>query len=431
MRDLFIIAPILIMVPFILRKPQVGILAWVWISIMNPHRITYGWTYDYPLLDIIAGATLLSAAINFKNMQKVSFHPIITILILFYFWVSLTTVFAVDFDSAYERWLLFTKTLLLVALILLYMNKKHWIMALIGVFIVSIGYTGFKGGLYTLIYGGSARIWGPPGTGWGDNNDVSIVMLMAIPLILAMRNIYTRKLHRMAFLGVAITFFFTVLGTQSRGALVGLVGMSLYTAWRSKQKIIAVPMIFIALAAGLLFMPQSWKERMQTIQTYEQDGSASSRILQWKYAVQISMERPLFGSGFHARYYQPYYRKYMEGIDVNRAVHSNFFQILEEQGYIGIFMYLLLMATMIISSNRVSKAAKGRDDLKWAALLLYATQFSIIGYAFNGLTINQGYLEIYYFLLSFVVLLISQIKEGLQLETNKPDQSHNMWKKTS
>lgn len=430
MRDFFIISSIIIMVPFILRKPQVGILAWMWISIMNPHKLTYGWIYDYPLLDIIAGATLLSAVINIKKMHKVHFHPIITLLLVFYLWSTLTTIFAVDYDAAYLRWLPFSKTLLLVGLIFLYMNTKHWIMAQVGVFILSIGYTGIKGGLYTLIYGGGARIWGPPGTGWGDNNDVSIVMLMVIPMILALRGIYTKKFHRLGILGVAISFFFTVLGTQSRGALVGLLGMSTFAAWRSKQKILVIPLLLISLGAGLAFMPQSWWDRMGTIQTYEQDSSASSRILQWNYAIQISMERPFFASGFNARFYQPYYKKYMEGIDENRSAHSNYFQVLEEQGFIGIFIYLLLMATIIIAASRVYKSAKDRDDLKWASLLLYSTQFSVVGYAFNGLTINQGYLEIYYFLLTFVVLLISQIKIGLASEQPITDQGHNMWKKT-
>ncbi len=43
-------------------------------------------------------------------------------------------------------------------------------------------------------------------------------------------------------------------------------------------------------------------------------------------------------------------------------------------------------------------------------------QFSIIGFAANGLTLNLAYLDLYFFLLAFAVLLISQIRQELGLK---------------
>ena len=157
-------------------------------------------------------------------------------------------------------------------------------------------------------------------------------------------------------------------------------------------------------------MPDSWKDRMQTIQAYEEDHSASTRIIQWKYAVQLAAESPILGNGFYARFYQPYYQKYVAGIDINRSVHSIYFQVLEEQGYVGLFIYLLLMITAIVSANMAAKRSAGRKDLKWASTILFYAQFSLVGYAFNGLTINVAYIDLYYYILAFIVLLISHIK---------------------
>ena len=416
MRDIFIFSAIICIVLAALRKPQVGILGWLWLSIMNPHKESYGWIYSLPILDIIAGATLLSAVINFKQAKKALFHPIAIILLIFYLWTCLSTLFAISYDLAFPRWLDYTKTMMFVFLMLLFLNSRYWIISAIWVFVFSVGYTGVKGGIFTLLTGGGARIWGAPGTAWGDNNGVSLAMLMVIPLIFALKELLDRKILRLGIYGSVVLAFVTILGTQSRGGLVGILGSGLVFFVRTKHKFSIGILIILTGLAVLAFMPDSWKGRMQTINTYEEDRSASTRILQWKYAVQLASESPVIGNGFYARYHQPFYQKYMVGIDVNRAVHSVFFQILEEQGYGGLFLYLLLMVLAMVSANRVAKKAVNRPDLKWAGTLLFYSQFSIAGFAFNGLTINVGYVDLYYYILAFVVLLISHIN----IELAKP-----------
>lgn len=410
MRDIFIFSGIIFIVFATFRKPQIGILGWLWLSIMNPHKESFGWIYSLPILDIIAGATLISAVINFKQARKALFHPIAVLLVIFYLWICLSTLTAVSYDLALPNWIMITKTFLFVALMLLFLNSRHWIIAAIWVFVFAVGHTGLKGGLFTILTGGGARIWGPPGGQWGDNNGVSLAMLMVIPLIFGLKDLLGKKILRVGVYGAALISFICILGTQSRGGLVGIMGSVLVYFFRTKHKILIGALIVIGGISVLAFMPQSWKGRMQTIQTHEQDSSASNRIIQWKYAIQLASESPVTGVGFNGRFYQPYYLKYMEGIDANRAVHSVFFQILEEQGYGGLFIYLLLMVTAVVSANKTSKICAGREDLKWASTLLFYSQFSITGFAFNGLTINVAYIDLYYYILVFIVLLISHVR---------------------
>ncbi len=413
MRDIFIFSAVLCILLATLRKPQIGVLGWLWLSIMNPHKESFGWIYSMPLLDMIAGVTLISAIINFKQAKKATFHPVAVIMLIFYLWACLSTIFSVSFDLAFPKWLDYSKTMLFVLLMLLFLNSRHWIIAAIWTFIFAVGFTGVKGGIFTIFSGGGARIWGAPSTAWGDNNGVSLAMLMVIPLIFAMKDLLGQKILRLGVYGSAFLSFICILGTQSRGGLVGIMGSVLVFFFRTKHKILIAGLIFAGGIAVLAFMPESWKDRMETIQSYEQDGSASTRILQWKYAVQLSFERPVLGNGFDARFYQPYYQKYLIGIDLNRSAHSNYFQVLEEQGYVGIFIYLLLMISAVVSAQRVSKQAGQREDLKWASTLLYYSQFSVVGYAFNGLTINVAYIDLYYYILAFIVLLISHVRMEL------------------
>jgi len=413
MRDIFIFTAIICIVFATLRKPQIGILGWLWLSVMNPHKESFGWIYTMPILDIIAGATLISVVINFKQAKKALFHPVAVIMLIFYLLTCLSTVFSISHDLSFDKWLDHTKNMLFVLFMLLFLNSRHWIIAGLWTFIFSVGFTGVKGGISTILTGGGARIWGAPNTLWGDNNGVSLAMLMVVPLMFAMSHLFEKKIFRVGVYGGSFLSFITILGTQSRGGLVGIIGSTLLLFVRTKHKVLIGTLIVIGGISVLAFMPESWKSRMQTIQTYEEDSSASTRILQWKYAVQLATESPIIGNGFHARFYQPYYQKYLAGLDENRSAHSIYFQILEEQGYLGIFLFLLLMTTAIVSAQKVAKEAEGREDLKWAAALLSYSQISIAGFAFNGLTINVAYIDLYYYILAFIVLLISHIKMEL------------------
>lgn len=162
MRDIFIFSAVICIVLATLRKPQIGILGWLWLSIMNPHKQSFGWIYTTPILDMIAGATLISAVINFKQARKALFHPIAIILLIFYLWTCLSTLFAVSYDLSFPRWTNYTKTMMFVLLMLLFLNSKHWIISAIWIFVFSVGYTGVKGGVFTILTGGGSQNMGCP-----------------------------------------------------------------------------------------------------------------------------------------------------------------------------------------------------------------------------------------------------------------------------
>ena len=42
MRDILIFAAIFGLIPWMLKRPAIGALVFMWLSIMNPHRLAYG-----------------------------------------------------------------------------------------------------------------------------------------------------------------------------------------------------------------------------------------------------------------------------------------------------------------------------------------------------------------------------------------------------
>src|SRR5262249_1604797 len=59
MRDILVVAIVIAGCIVALRRPWVGIMLWNWLSIMNPHRYTFGFANDAPLAAAAAICTLL------------------------------------------------------------------------------------------------------------------------------------------------------------------------------------------------------------------------------------------------------------------------------------------------------------------------------------------------------------------------------------
>ncbi len=59
MRDIVLTLFVLGSVPMMVYRPFVGLLFWMWLGFMNPHRLTWGFAYNFPFVQVAAIATLL------------------------------------------------------------------------------------------------------------------------------------------------------------------------------------------------------------------------------------------------------------------------------------------------------------------------------------------------------------------------------------
>ena len=58
MRDVVIFGIIFGLVPLMLKRPAIGALVFMWISLMNPHRFAFGYAYDFPFAQVVAIAVI-------------------------------------------------------------------------------------------------------------------------------------------------------------------------------------------------------------------------------------------------------------------------------------------------------------------------------------------------------------------------------------
>src|SRR5262249_12112385 len=155
---------------------------------------------------------------------------------------------------------------------------------LIWIMVISLGFFGIKGGGFTLLGGGTNRVYGPDASMISDNNHIATALLVALPLMNYLRMESRHAIVRYGLLATMTLTLFAIVGSDSRGALLGLGAVCAYFWWKSPGKIISAALLVIVVGAALAFMPDHWFDRMHSIQTYDEDESAMSRLEIWKVA---------------------------------------------------------------------------------------------------------------------------------------------------
>jgi probable O-glycosylation ligase (exosortase A-associated) len=403
MRDLLLAGFILGALPFILWRPQIGVLMWVWISVMNPHRLTWGFSYDFGFAAIVAGVTLVGAVFS-KDLKAPPLNALTVTLFLFAAWTGVTTWFALYPDKSFELWKALMKTQLMAFLIPMLFHRKEDLRRLIWVIVLSIAYYGVKGGIWILITGGQDRVWGPPGSYIEDNNALAIAIVMVMPLMRYLHRTTPRRYVRWGLMAMMLFCGVAVLGTYSRGALFAVCAMLLFLCWRSDHRLPALLAMVVAVWAALSFMPDKWYKRMDTIVTYEADKSANLRFNSWATMFNIAKDRPLVGGGFEVAQPEVYARYSPDPESPPLVAHSIYLQALGEHGFVGLGLYLLLFCALWRKASKVIRAADTRPDLAWAKQFSLMMQVSVIGFAVGGVFISLVNFDVPYYLVAAMVV---------------------------
>jgi len=412
LRDIVLLAAVYGSIPFIIRKPFFGVLVWYWLSLMNPHRISWVLT-NQPFAQLIALTVLASLFINRALPKQFPVTPIAVALGLFWVWMLITTIFSLYPVLAWWQWDKIWKIMLTTFVAIALMNSKARILALTAVAALSIGFYGFKGGVFTISTAGNHRVWGPEGSFIGGNNEIGLALIMTIPLLFFFTTIVNSRVIKILIIVGIVLCVVSIFGTHSRGALVGIAAMGVFLTLKSQKKFQYLLLIAVVVPLIYNFMPVSWHERMGTISTYEEDASAMGRINAWVMAWNLASHRPL-GAGFES-FRAPTYRMYHpEGVVSGTDAHSIYFEVLGEHGFIGLALFLAIGILALSACRRLIKHNRGDADRMWIVNLAAMIQVSLIGYAVSGAFLGLAYFDFYYALMALII--------GLQVVSRSYDQ---------
>jgi len=395
-RQMLLFLVVTALVPVAIALPYVGVFLWSWLSFMNPHREVFGAAYGFPFVYWVAIPTLI-AWLASREPKSVLREPVGILMLLFLIWTCVTTVAALNRDWSFPYWERNAKSFVLIFAILGMVNSKTRIQGLVWIIAVSLGYYAVKGAGFILLTGGHFRVFGPDQSMISDNNSLSLALVMLLPLLNYLRLSSKRTIVSITVAVVMVLCVVTILGTYSRGGLFGLVVVSIGMWLRSRHKTV----LTLGAAAFLILLPAvipaQWYQRMATIQGYAEDQSFEGRVQAWVVSFNIAAERPLTGGGFGATQLDSVFSQYNTRglIRDGTAAHSVYFEVLGDHGFVGLALYLLMVAAGWLNLRYLIRLSKAREDLHWAADLGAMIQVSFIGFLVVGSLLSMAYYDVF------------------------------------
>lgn len=419
MRDIVLVLMIVYLMIKALRQLEYGAYLWTWLSLMNPHRMTYGFAFSVPWAMMSAAISLVTLPLS-KDRKPLPINGGVITLILLWGWMTVTSIFSINPpDLVLERWIFVSKIILMLLLMMMMLRGRQQIDRLVWVVVLSVGFFAVKGGIFTVATGGSSRVWGPPGSMLEENNALAVATIMLLPLVYYLRETASRKWLRLV-LGVCMLLMVaSALGSQSRGALIALLAMAMFLGAKSKHPIRFTLGLMLVLAVAIAFMPDSWTARMETIRDHQEEGSAQSRLYTWRTLLNVAVDRPLVGAGFRADrveifdLYAPKDPQYSVFSGLAWVAHSIYFQALGEHGFVGLALFVSIWIWLWFTASRLAREAAEVPELKdWMPLLLRMCQVSTIGYCVGGAFLSLMNVDLPYYLLIFVTLCRCQLQDS-------------------
>jgi putative inorganic carbon (HCO3(-)) transporter len=394
--------------------PFVATLGYVWVDTFQPQTVAYIILNEVPVAMImgliaLAGYFLLDR----RSPPRLTMQTMLQVSMAI--WVTVTLLWAQVPAAAWVKWDWAFKTIAFATFIPYVIRSRVQIEAFAQTYVFSLAANFVPYGLKVLISGGGYGInlgLQSGNGGLAEGGLLSTSCLMAVPLAIFLAShsqlIPKLKVLPLAYWGIAGLAVVTAVGTYERSALIGLVVLGIYMWARTKHKV-GFGMV-LALAAVVIIYTSSgaWNLRVSTLGDYQSDNSALVRVLVWKWTLQFAASHPL-GGGFVAYLVNHVDIPASGGLppytEFGRAFHSSYFEVLGEQGYPGIFMFLLLAGSTFYTLWRTAQKARPYPELQWVVGLSNAVQSGLAVFMSAGAFVGIAFQPMFWYFVSMGICL--------------------------
>jgi probable O-glycosylation ligase (exosortase A-associated) len=429
-RDLAFVAYLAALLGFGLKRPFLFVLAYAYVDIVAPQRLCYYMLNSIPVSLIVAGLAIGSWLIA-DNKQGFRIAPRQWLMLALLAYAGVTTLHA-DFPvEALTKWDWVWKAMVFAIFLPWTLRTKLRIEAYTLFMVLGAAAIVIVGGIKTAASGGGYGVLNlmvDNNSGLYEGSTISTVAIAMIPLILWLvrfGTIFPRDWRVKLF---AYNLIFACLlipvGTEARTGLICIFVLVLLTLRDVKRRLIYLSVIGAIGLASIPLLPDSFTGRMETIQGYKADGSASSRLAVWAWTWDYAKDHPM-GGGFEAYRQNQLVVQTVDAkstaatavagakfsIDKGRAYHSSYFEMLGEQGFPGLFMFLLLQIAGLIRMEVLRRRfAKAEEKDAWISPLATALQNGQIIYLVGSLFVAIAFQPWVYMLLAVQIGLDSYLK---------------------
>jgi O-antigen ligase len=341
----------------VLRQPFFFVLMFVIFSFFRIHEVfPLLYNLKIPLLLSLASLGALIWHVGFSGKVTIYWRPELTTLSVFFVLVTVGVLLASNRPVAIEyfRGIYWKIIIMTFAIAWLSRSAKDFALAslLITFFGMLVGIVALSNQIQGigLVEGTRVTIGRDFGSVLGDPNDLALVLMF--PVAFAGSLIMTPNLPRptklLGLLSIVILCL-AIIATQSRGGLLGMLAIfSVYGYRRIQSKTLFFSVALLAGCALFLFAGISDRASGGAAEAGI-DASAMGRLYAWEAAFGMAVDNPFSGVGlnnFYSNYY--YYSPHWDGL--NHAVHSTWFGVLAETGFLGLIVFIMTISSLLKSA---------------------------------------------------------------------------------
>lgn len=423
----------LLAVPLAFVRPFNAYLLWGWTGMMVPTSYFYGFMADARVNLVFAVLTILTIFLGRVRLQDYQNNRVTWLYLLFV--VHCTASFLLGYANNplnahyYE---IVVKLMAFALLMPLFVRERIHFHAMFLIIALGLGLHGVLSGLKTLASAGGHNMLGPYGTMIGDRNHLSTALVLTLPVLYYLFTQSERRVMRLAFLGGLAAVAMAVLGSGSRGGFLAISVVAVWLVLTSRRKTLALSLALVGAVAFVSFAPERWTDRLSTIQKAQDDESFQGRMIAWRVSTAVATANPVFGGGFHAVQAFSVWEQFKAApgllgfLDLPipefapKAAHSIYFEVLGDLGFIGLGIFLFIIAHAIWSRWRiVGMIGKNNPQLIWARDMADMLMLSILAFAIGGAAVSLAYFEVIYIVIMLMELLRIHVSHATQIEREK------------
>ena len=403
MRDLIVALFALGAIPVAFKRPMAGMLAFSLFAYMRVQDLAWGFAKGQRWSMFLAVA-MVSGWFFQRDRTKPIWNFRTGLMVFMPIWTFMGLFIAVGTDAfLYPRFIEFVKIIFVGIFTTMVVQRREHLRALMWVIGISFAFFGMKNGVGAIMSGGAPIIRGPGGM-LLDNNDFALALAMGIPIIVGLASSEVNNYYR-RWLKLFIPFtYISISATRSRGGFLSSVLATLVLVWRSKNRFAGFAVMAAFGLIGLLALPSSMFERLQTLQNVEADGSAQGRLKAWKIAGEMIQDNPVFGVGFDQ--FQSNYLKYGDRAGTKsgtRVVHNAYLQIWSEAGTPVFLSYILLLVLSVLAVQRLRRKAAKVYERSWILSYCTAIEGALVTFIFGSTFLNRAQFDLIYHYFAIVI----------------------------
>ncbi|WP_420384320.1 putative O-glycosylation ligase, exosortase A system-associated [Novosphingobium sp.] len=400
-------------------RPFLFVLAYAYIDIVAPQKIGWGplGSLSISLVAFVLCVIMWAAREDKSGIRLTSRQGLMLLLLAYCGVTTITADFPVE---AAAKWDWVWKALIFASFLPFTLRTRLRIEALVLIMVVGVAAITIDGAFKTLMGGGGygeLKLLVNDNTGLYEGSIISTVAVCTIPLAFWLASYGTvfkpGWMVRLFALGVVFSAILMPVGTQARTGLICVAVLGLLKLRSTKRRLLYLMLIGAGSMIALPLLPASFTERMGTISNHQADQSASTRVAVWTWTMEFAKTHP-FGGGFDAflqdtiSYDKPILSTDGQNrvigtdhvLEHGRAYHSSYFEMLGEQGYPGIGLWLLLHILGVIQMERIRRRYRKDppENLAWISPLADALQQAQIVYLFGGAFVGIAFQPFCYML---------------------------------